>query len=399
MMHHLLTKTLRAGAILLVLSILLVGASAVNAQNPSAETYQFLAPLPFDEPTVNQGTFSNYLNGLFKFGLGLAVVLAIIMIVIGGVQYMSTDSVSNKKDGLQHVNAALGGLLLAIFAWLILRTINPAFLNTELAIDTIEFRNDEALEVVLPGEQRTASQQYNQELDRQLQEVNKTLKEIQADEATLRGATVELVQLNDELSVLKALDEPTDAQKKRIETIETRIPELEKPLASQKENIAIVTKKNADLTAELKTLEAKTNPTIDDEIRIKVIEGSLIETKQTLSGLENGFDRIQRSIAAALERIDVHLSRVIFLTSNGASTNNLNDALTAQRTIIAATDSAVAELRSLGADAKADELFAARAQAWNTANDKINYRTRCRNDYVYIASQSIGGTPQRIACK
>jgi hypothetical protein len=54
------------------------------------------------------------------------------MIVIGGVQYLSTDAISGKNEGRKKIENALGGLLLAILAWLILNTINPELLNIKI---------------------------------------------------------------------------------------------------------------------------------------------------------------------------------------------------------------------------------------------------------------------------
>jgi hypothetical protein len=60
------------------------------------------------------------------------------MIVIGGLQYLSTDAVSGKNDGRARITQALQGLLLALLSYLILNTINPQILNTELTLNTVK---------------------------------------------------------------------------------------------------------------------------------------------------------------------------------------------------------------------------------------------------------------------
>lgn len=70
-----------------------------------------------------------YLVGMFKLLIAVAGALAVVMIVIGGIQYMSTDAIYGKKDGKEKINRALGGLLLALASWLILNTINPKLLE------------------------------------------------------------------------------------------------------------------------------------------------------------------------------------------------------------------------------------------------------------------------------
>lgn len=75
---------------------------------------------------------SNLLNQLFWIGLVGAVVLALVMVIRGGVEYMTIDSISGKENGKNRIQAALGGLLLAFSAILILNTINPGL--TKLSI-------------------------------------------------------------------------------------------------------------------------------------------------------------------------------------------------------------------------------------------------------------------------
>jgi hypothetical protein len=77
-------------------------------------------------PLVEQGIdLGGYLNALYQLGLGVATVLAVIMIIWGGLEYMTKDSIQSKSDGRNRITKALIGLLLAYGSWLILYTINP----------------------------------------------------------------------------------------------------------------------------------------------------------------------------------------------------------------------------------------------------------------------------------
>ncbi|MCI5108674.1 MAG: pilin [Candidatus Pacebacteria bacterium] len=90
-------------------------------------------PLSNDLPEVLQsGDAKLLLEGWIEVIIGITGILAVIWIVIGGVQYMTTDSFENKKDGKKKIQDALLGLLLAISAWLILYTINENILNINL---------------------------------------------------------------------------------------------------------------------------------------------------------------------------------------------------------------------------------------------------------------------------
>jgi hypothetical protein len=83
--------------------------------------------------TFSGQPLSNLLNQIFYIGLGIAVILAIVMIVRGGIQYMTIDAASSKDSGKKMVQAALGGLVLAFAAILILNTINPKLTELNLS--------------------------------------------------------------------------------------------------------------------------------------------------------------------------------------------------------------------------------------------------------------------------
>ncbi len=94
------------------------------------QEYKPLQELPIDGheaayQQASEGDFTSYLNGLVKILIGVAASLAVIFITIGGVQYITTDSLTGKESGKETINNALLGLLLALASWLILYTINP----------------------------------------------------------------------------------------------------------------------------------------------------------------------------------------------------------------------------------------------------------------------------------
>lgn len=110
--------------------------------------YELLAPLPGkdkvslagckDEGTGPQDCqgFIDYVKAFIKVMIGLAGVLAVLFIVIGGFQYMSSDAVFKKQEGKKKITRALWGLLLVLGSVLILQTINPNILNFGKLIQT-----------------------------------------------------------------------------------------------------------------------------------------------------------------------------------------------------------------------------------------------------------------------
>lgn len=86
-----------------------------------------------------EGVDSLTLRGLveqaFIWGLGVAIILSILFVAIGSVQYMTTDAISGQEEGRKRITAAIAGLILALVSWVILNEINPATLNTGILID------------------------------------------------------------------------------------------------------------------------------------------------------------------------------------------------------------------------------------------------------------------------
>ena len=76
--------------------------------------------------TVSPGGLKGLISLTFNFGIAVAVVLTLIMIIWGGIQYMTTDAWSAKEQGKERIINSLWGLGIALAAWLILNTINPA---------------------------------------------------------------------------------------------------------------------------------------------------------------------------------------------------------------------------------------------------------------------------------
>jgi hypothetical protein len=66
---------------------------------------------------------SGYLPAVFALSILIAGALAVIMVIIGGIQYIGSESFSSKSAAKETIQKALIGLLLAIGAYAILYTI------------------------------------------------------------------------------------------------------------------------------------------------------------------------------------------------------------------------------------------------------------------------------------
>ncbi|MEK7173626.1 MAG: hypothetical protein AAB710_00930 [Patescibacteria group bacterium] len=98
--------------------------------------YNLLAPLPGGTGSINTTNgFITYGSQLFWFLLSATIILALVMMVIGGVEYVgaagNTSFLGDAKDRI--INALLG-LVIALAAWLILNLINPELVNFQLNV-------------------------------------------------------------------------------------------------------------------------------------------------------------------------------------------------------------------------------------------------------------------------
>ncbi len=97
-----------------------------------AITYCPLEANAFPGVDTTGKSLPDFLKTAFQFGLSLAAVLAVIMIIWGGVKTMLSESVFGKDEGKKIIQDALLGLGLALVSWLILFTINPELVNFKI---------------------------------------------------------------------------------------------------------------------------------------------------------------------------------------------------------------------------------------------------------------------------
>lgn len=114
-----------------------------------AQEYTLLEPLPCIEGTSTDGTcdratnttktinLNDYIGYIFKFSIALAAFLAVIMIIWGGVQYMTSEVPFLKLEGKNKIGDAIAGLLMVLASYLILATIDPRLVEINTSIEPI----------------------------------------------------------------------------------------------------------------------------------------------------------------------------------------------------------------------------------------------------------------------
>ncbi len=106
----------------------------------SAQGYGYdpLVTLPGVTSVGTKVGMGEYLAGMMKFIIALAGVLAILMAIIGGTQYVASGiSPSAKDDAKGRIEHAFIGLTLVLVSYLLLNSINPKLVNFSLLLPPI----------------------------------------------------------------------------------------------------------------------------------------------------------------------------------------------------------------------------------------------------------------------
>ena len=109
--------------------------SGVPATGVYTGVYTFLEPLPGLGGSIDTRTgVGDYVNKIITLVVMIAGVLAVLMIVIGGIKWMLEESVFEKGAAKKMIQNALFGLVLVLASYMILNTINPNLVDVSLVI-------------------------------------------------------------------------------------------------------------------------------------------------------------------------------------------------------------------------------------------------------------------------
>ena len=97
----------------------------------AASTYDLISPIGGMTTGVDIVT---YLQKIIVVTIGVAGVLAVVMLVICGIKVMMSGSASGKSAAKECLWNALFGLLITIAAWALLYTINPDLLKNDATL-------------------------------------------------------------------------------------------------------------------------------------------------------------------------------------------------------------------------------------------------------------------------
>lgn len=114
-------------------------------------------PDPDNDQYCQINWIGTYIAGIYKYGISLAAVLAVVMVMVGGFIWLSSGGSADRiKTAKNYIGSAFAGLLLALFAFVILNTINPRLVNLDplkiAKIKNVESKVSEDAPVEISGE-------------------------------------------------------------------------------------------------------------------------------------------------------------------------------------------------------------------------------------------------------
>lgn len=118
------------------------GQSTTATPTTSAGSSGFVPLAPIsgltDSGTVNGSNgLANFLNNLYLYAIGIAGIIAVIEIVIGGLEYSVKDSIESHSNGRHRIQQAILGLVLVLSPYVVFSIINPAILNLSLNLPAL----------------------------------------------------------------------------------------------------------------------------------------------------------------------------------------------------------------------------------------------------------------------
>jgi hypothetical protein len=357
--------------------------------------YTLLAPLEEGQTTYRIGganSLSDYLTTIYKTGIGIAGILAVLMLVWGGFKYATSEAFLEKGEGKEIIwNVAMGGAIV-LGSWLLLFTINPRLLDIGLSlsslnpvkkqrIPTAAEHYGEFLDDALERTKRISSKAQDikvqadavekkvNELERKLREGDFTPEEI----ANFSALEEELNELRPKLQELRTAETEVRKYENTSEALRQASGQIQECLrglgrcSTTGVTLAPNSPMRSALLGPLGSLltritydeKASKDTVANNATALQIVEAARSETNQNKATLvKNGFTEQAAALENQMARVEI-ASRTAMYTTNG-NENELRD-------LEQSVGNSVYELRSLGKNAEATALEDYMTQAVTSA--------------------------------
>ncbi|TSC84535.1 MAG: hypothetical protein G01um101417_200 [Parcubacteria group bacterium Gr01-1014_17] len=228
-----------------------------NALKPGTDAYKEKCKLS------SANALPRYLTGIYKTGIAAAGILAVLMLVWGGFQYMTTEAIQGKSESRGVIMNVVWGLATVLASYVLLYTINPRLVDIGLALEN--------LRPVTKTRIPTAQDTYGKILDDLLKSVNEGKAKLKEVQAPLK-VTAQTIQ--QQLDTLDPQDPQFAQKKQKLEADLTKTTNTITALATVEagreiiqKNTAIIIQKYKDAKTQpegLKIIETEASTLIDD---------------------------------------------------------------------------------------------------------------------------------------
>jgi len=93
-------------------------------------------------------SLGEYINAFYDWAFYAALIIAVVMVMIGGLQYMVGKGVGDVQKAKSRITNAIIGVIILMSAYTILATVNPALINLEIPnipkVKTVIFIDDDS---------------------------------------------------------------------------------------------------------------------------------------------------------------------------------------------------------------------------------------------------------------
>ena len=133
-----------AASLLFIVSLFFILSSPAFAATPNTSATPAVAPTAFITPTLNVpipdlkfstplqtggsvtvNFLGEYISAIYKYLVGISVSIAIVLIMIGGFQYVLSSGSGDVGSAKKRIRNAIEGLVLLLAVYVILYTVNP----------------------------------------------------------------------------------------------------------------------------------------------------------------------------------------------------------------------------------------------------------------------------------
>lgn len=205
--------------LLLIISLVFLGNIGI-ANGAITEEYKLLEPLPCIQggevpcgtggnniQTLDKISFNNYVGYVYRLTIAVAVFLTVVMMVVGGFEYMLSESFTKKGAGKDKMKDAALGLLGVLISYTVLETIDPRLVQIGVNIEPINTNN-----LSIGG---NSSENFLNKLDKDLGLLSaQSLRNVTQDGEQIKSKTERITELE---NLMKEEQDPITYKEYEIE--------------------------------------------------------------------------------------------------------------------------------------------------------------------------------------